>query len=54
MAQYQNLFTAVQVAGPISEGIPLPKGNDPRIIKPFFLHLAGRLVMHRRNIIRNK
>ena len=43
MAQYQNLFTTVQVTGPVSEGIPLSKGNDPRIIKPFFLHLAGRI-----------
>jgi len=43
MAQYQNLFTAVQVTGPTSDGIPLPRGNDPRLIKPFFLHLAGRL-----------
>ena len=43
MTQYQNLFTAVQVAGPVSDGIPLSKGNDPRLIKPFFLHLAGRI-----------
>ena len=43
MAQYQNLFTSVQVVGPTSDGIPLGKGNDPRLIKPFLLHLAGRL-----------
>ena len=43
MPQYQNLFTAVQVTGPTSDGIPLGRGNDPRVGKPFMLHLAGRL-----------
>jgi photosynthetic reaction center M subunit len=43
MPQYQNLFTAVQVTGPTSDGIALGRGNDPRVGKPFMLHLAGRL-----------
>ena len=43
MAHYQNLFTTVQATGPTSDGIPLGKGNDERFLKPFLLHLAGRL-----------
>jgi photosynthetic reaction center M subunit len=43
MAQYQNLFTQVQVSAPVQAGVPLPAGSEERLIKPFFLHLAGRL-----------
>ena len=43
MPQYQNLFTTVQVTGPVSDGIPLGRANDPRLGKPFLFHLAGRL-----------
>jgi photosynthetic reaction center M subunit len=43
MAQYQNLFTRVQVAGPVHMGVPLPHGNSPRTgSKPFLWHLLGR------------
>ena len=42
MAQYQNLFTQVQVTGPAQMGVPLPPGNSPRTgEKPFFLYLMG-------------
>ncbi len=43
MAEYQNIFTRVQVRGPAYPGIPLPAGDDPRVIKPFFNYLAGWL-----------
>jgi photosynthetic reaction center M subunit len=43
MAEYQNLFTAVQAVGPAHHGVPLPKGNSPRTVEPFFVHLFGRL-----------
>jgi hypothetical protein len=42
MAEYQNLFTRVQVTGPVQHGVPLPPGNSPRTgEKPFFLYLLG-------------
>jgi photosynthetic reaction center M subunit len=40
MATYQNIFTRLQVRGPMQE-VPLPYGNGNRIGKPFFSHLAG-------------
>ena len=43
MAEYQNLFTSVQVVGPAHMGIPLGKGNSPRTGKaPGHWHLLGR------------
>ena len=30
MKQYQNIFTAIQVQGPIADGIPLPRGDEKR------------------------
>ncbi|MDN2566050.1 photosynthetic reaction center subunit M [Aquibium sp. A9E412] len=30
MREYQNIFTAVQLRGPIEPGIPLPAGDSPR------------------------
>ncbi len=43
MADYQNLFTTVQVAGPVHHGVELHDSLSPRTGKPFLLHLAGRL-----------
>jgi photosynthetic reaction center M subunit len=43
MAEYQNLFTAVRVAGPAHMGVPLPPGNVPRTGKPFLWQLAGKI-----------
>ena len=44
MAQYQNLFTTVQVVGPVHHGVELPHGNSPRTgAEPAIFHLLGRL-----------
>jgi photosynthetic reaction center M subunit len=39
--EYQNIFTQVQVRGPVEAGIPLPRGDDERIGRPFYNWLAG-------------
>jgi photosynthetic reaction center M subunit len=41
MAEYQNIFTRVQVRSPVYMGVPLPRQDWPRFGKPFFLRLAG-------------
>ncbi|MBO6757560.1 MAG: photosynthetic reaction center subunit M [Roseibium sp.] len=41
MSEYQNIFTQIQVRGPLEAGVELPKGNDERTGKPFFNWLAG-------------
>ena len=43
MAQYQNLFTRVQVRGPMHGGLPLPAGEWPRSLRPFASNLLGRI-----------
>jgi photosynthetic reaction center M subunit len=44
MAEYQNIFTAVQAVGPVHHGIALPMGNSPRTGEsPAIFHLLGRL-----------
>ena len=43
MAQYQNLFTRVQVRGPAYAGVPLTTTSWTRTGKPFFLHFFGVL-----------
>jgi photosynthetic reaction center M subunit len=43
MAQYQNLFTAVQPAGPAEAGIELPRLDEPRVGTPLLVHWIGRL-----------
>ncbi len=43
MAQYQNLFTAVQATGPLHDGIALGHGNSPRSGQPFVSYWLGRL-----------
>jgi photosynthetic reaction center M subunit len=42
MAEYQNIFTRVQIRAPAHHGMALPVGSWDRDGKPFFLHLAGR------------
>jgi photosynthetic reaction center M subunit len=42
MAEYQNIFTRVQIRAPAYPGIPLPSGNWPRSGKPRFWHWLGR------------
>jgi photosynthetic reaction center M subunit len=42
MAEYQNIFTRVQVRGPTYGGTPMPSGGAfQRQGKPFFSHLLG-------------
>jgi photosynthetic reaction center M subunit len=41
MAEYQNIFTQVQVRGPVEHGVPLEYGNWARTGEPFFNRLAG-------------
>jgi photosynthetic reaction center M subunit len=43
MAEYQNIFTSVQVRGPAYAGVPLPRGSWERDGKPFFLYWLGRI-----------
>ncbi len=43
MAYYQNIFTRVQVHGPVDMGVPLPRGDDPRRGKPFMSYWAGKI-----------
>ena len=43
MATYQNLFTQVQVSGPVEMGVPLGVGELQREGKPFFFRLLGIL-----------
>jgi len=43
MADYQNIFTKVQIRGPVYPGVPLPKGSEPRLGSGGFIHLLGRL-----------
>ncbi len=43
MAQYQNIFTRIQVRGPAYAGVPLETTGWTRTGEPFFIHLFGRL-----------
>ena len=43
MAQYQNIFTQVQVRGPAEMGIALPPLDEERRGKPFFSYWAGKI-----------
>ena len=43
MREYQNIFTAIQVQGEPEMGIPLPRGDDPRIGKGFLSYWAGKI-----------
>jgi len=43
MAQYQNIFTRIQVVGPAYPGVPLPKDDVPRKYTPTHIHLLGLL-----------
>ncbi len=42
MAEYQNLFTRVQVHAPSYAGIAIGREHSPRTGQPFHLHLLGR------------
>jgi photosynthetic reaction center M subunit len=43
MAEYQNIFTSVQVRSPAYAGVPLDPSHAPRKGKPVFIHLLGRI-----------
>jgi photosynthetic reaction center M subunit len=43
MAEYQNIFTAVQVSAPSYPGVSLGSRDADREVKPFHVHLLGRL-----------
>ena len=43
MAEYQNLFTRVQVRGPVYAGVPVTGTSWTRSGKPFYIHLFGVL-----------
>ena len=43
MAEYQNIFTQVQVRGPVELGVHLPAQDNPRTGKPFFSYWMGKI-----------
>ena len=43
MAEYQNIFTRIQVVGPAYPGVPLGRDSVARQGKPGHWHLLGRL-----------
>ncbi len=43
MAEYQNIFTRVQVHAPAYPGVPLAQGGYKRAFKPVDVHLLGRI-----------
>jgi photosynthetic reaction center M subunit len=43
MAEYQNIFTRIQVHGPAYAGVPLPRGDRPRKGTSRFVRLAGKI-----------
>ena len=43
MAEYQNIFTRLQVRGPVYAGTALPTPASKRSGEPFFNHLFGIL-----------
>jgi photosynthetic reaction center M subunit len=43
MAEYQNIFTQVQIRAPVYEGVPERRPNWGRDGRPFFVHWLGRI-----------
>ena len=43
MATFHTLYNAIELRGPHELGIPLPRGSSPRLLKPFFNGLLGRI-----------
>ena len=43
MAEYQNIFTRVQVRAPVYAGAPVAGGNWDRQGRPFFVYWLGRI-----------
>ncbi len=42
-AEYQNIFTRVQVRGPAHYGVALPSGSSPRLLAPSFQYWLGKI-----------
>jgi len=43
MAEYQNIFTQVEVHAPAYPGVPLPRGHWNRVGQPFLSYWLGRI-----------
>ena len=43
MAQYQNIFTQIQLTAPAEAGVVLPRGDSERTGVPFFNYWAGKI-----------
>lgn len=43
MAQYQNIFTQIQLTAPAEAGVVLPRGDSDRTGTPFFNYWAGKI-----------
>ncbi|MFM7084964.1 MAG: photosynthetic reaction center subunit M [Hyphomicrobium sp.] len=43
MAQYQNIFTQIQLTAPAETGVVLPRGDSERTGVPFFNYWAGKI-----------
>lgn len=43
MAQYQNIFTQIQLTAPAEAGVVLPRGDSERTGIPFFNYWAGKI-----------
>ncbi|HQT85291.1 MAG: photosynthetic reaction center subunit M [Acidiphilium sp. 37-64-53] len=43
MPEYQNIFTRVQIRGPLHDGVPAPSGIWGRQGKPFFSYFMGQI-----------
>jgi photosynthetic reaction center M subunit len=43
MAEYQNIFTRVQVHGPYDMGVPLPRRDEPRRGQPWMSYWMGKI-----------
>jgi len=43
MANYQNIFTQIQVRGPVEAGVPVEMGHRERSGAPFFSYWLGKL-----------
>jgi len=43
MARYHTMFTSIELHGPLEPGLPLPRGESGRLLKPIHSKLLGRL-----------
>ena len=43
MAEYQNIFTRVQIRAPAYAGVTLGRGDIDRVGTPYFSYLLGKI-----------